>query len=122
MVRGPVGPARTTQEILSCLPSSTSSSASVRARSCRQLEAVAKAVNAIEDDFVAMSDEELQGMTVEFKRRLEDGETLDDMHAGGVRHRSARRASRVLGHAPLRRPAHGWRGPAPRQHRRDEDR
>ena len=27
----------------------------------RQLEAIAKAVNAIEDDFVAMTDEELQG-------------------------------------------------------------
>ena len=29
----------------------------------RQLEAIAKAVNAIEDDFVAMTDDELQGMT-----------------------------------------------------------
>ena len=32
----------------------------------RQLETIAKAVNAIEDDFVAMSDAELQGMTKEF--------------------------------------------------------
>ncbi|MFC5178568.1 preprotein translocase subunit SecA [Nocardioides taihuensis] len=45
----------------------------------RQLEAVAQAVNAIEDDFVAMSDDELQGMTGEFKKRLENGETLDDL-------------------------------------------
>ena len=45
----------------------------------RQLEAVAKAVNAIEDDFVAMSDDELRGMTAEFKERLADGETLDDL-------------------------------------------
>src|SRR5690348_6898476 len=45
----------------------------------RQLEAIAKAVNAIEDDFVAMSDEELRGMTTEFKERLEKGETLDDI-------------------------------------------
>ncbi len=45
----------------------------------RQLESIAKAVNAIEDDFVAMSDEELRGMTAEFKRRLEEGETLDDL-------------------------------------------
>src|SRR3954463_3149789 len=45
----------------------------------RQLEAVAKAVNAIEDDFVAMSDEELQGQTEEFRRRIADGETLDDL-------------------------------------------
>ena len=31
----------------------------------RQLEAIAKAVDAIEDDFVKMSDSELQGMTAE---------------------------------------------------------
>ena len=43
----------------------------------RQLEAIAKAVNAIEDDFVAMSDEELRGMTDELKRRHQDGESLD---------------------------------------------
>jgi preprotein translocase subunit SecA len=45
----------------------------------RQLEVIAKAVNAIEDDFVAMTDAELQGMTQEFKDRLEKGETLDDL-------------------------------------------
>ena len=43
----------------------------------RQLEADAKAVNAIEDDFVAMSDEELQAQTAEFKQRFADGESLD---------------------------------------------
>jgi preprotein translocase subunit SecA len=47
----------------------------------RQLEAITKAVNAIEDDFVAMSDEELQGMTVEFKQRIADGEDLDSIMA-----------------------------------------
>ncbi len=45
----------------------------------RQLEAVAKAVNAIEDEFVAMSDDELQAMTAELKARLEKGETLDEL-------------------------------------------
>jgi preprotein translocase subunit SecA len=45
----------------------------------RQLEAVSQAVSAIEDDFVAMSDAELQAMTGEFKQRLEQGETLDDL-------------------------------------------
>ncbi len=45
----------------------------------RQLEAVARAVNAIEDDFVAMSDEELQGLSTEFKERLAGGESLDDL-------------------------------------------
>ena len=41
----------------------------------RQLEGVAKAVNAIEDDFVAMSDAELQGMTEELRKRHADGES-----------------------------------------------
>ncbi|MBF4762919.1 preprotein translocase subunit SecA [Nocardioides islandensis] len=45
----------------------------------RQLESISKAVNAIEDDFVKMSDAELQGMTAEYKLRLEKGETLDDL-------------------------------------------
>ena len=36
----------------------------------RQLEAVSRAVNAIEDDFVAMTDDELRGQTAEFKERL----------------------------------------------------
>ena len=45
----------------------------------RHLEAISRAVNAIEDDFVAMTDEELQAQTGEFKKRLADGETLDDL-------------------------------------------
>lgn len=45
----------------------------------RHLETIAKAVNAIEDDFVKMTDAELQAMTGEFKERLEKGETLDDL-------------------------------------------
>ncbi|HSX67160.1 preprotein translocase subunit SecA [Nocardioides sp.] len=66
----------------------------------RQLEAVAKAVNAIEDDFVAMSDAELQGLTAEFKERLADGETLDDlMPEAFAAVREA--AKRVLGMRPF---------------------
>ncbi len=45
----------------------------------RQLEAISKAVNAIEDDFVSMSDEELRGLTDEFKQRYEQGESVDDL-------------------------------------------
>ena len=45
----------------------------------RQLESIAKAVNAIEDDFVTMTDAELQAMTPELKARLEKGESLDDL-------------------------------------------
>ncbi|NYI79211.1 preprotein translocase subunit SecA [Nocardioides panzhihuensis] len=47
----------------------------------RELEAISKAVNSIEDEFVAMSDDELRGMTDEFKQRLENGEDLDDIMA-----------------------------------------
>ncbi len=45
----------------------------------RELETISKAINSIEDDFVAMSDDELRGMTAEFRKRLEAGETLDDI-------------------------------------------
>ncbi len=45
----------------------------------RRLEAVARQVNAIEDDFVAMSDADLRGQTDEFRARLADGEPLDDL-------------------------------------------
>jgi len=45
----------------------------------RQLKTISKQVNAVEDDFVSLSDEELQAQTDDFKQRLEDGETLDDL-------------------------------------------
>jgi preprotein translocase subunit SecA len=45
----------------------------------RQLKRISEQVNSVEDDFVAMSDAELRGMTDEFKQRLADGETLDDI-------------------------------------------
>ena len=45
----------------------------------RQLESIAQAVNAVEDDFTAMSDDELRGMTDELRKRLDEGETLDEV-------------------------------------------
>jgi preprotein translocase subunit SecA len=45
----------------------------------RQLKRISDQINSIEDEFVAMSDAELQAMTGEFRQRLEDGETLDDI-------------------------------------------
>ncbi|MGH3423494.1 MAG: preprotein translocase subunit SecA, partial [Nocardioidaceae bacterium] len=45
----------------------------------RHLQAITRQVNALEDEYRAMSDEELQGMTAEFRERLEAGETLDDL-------------------------------------------
>jgi preprotein translocase subunit SecA len=45
----------------------------------KQLGNIAKQVNAIEDDFVAMSDEELRGQTGDFRTRYENGETLESL-------------------------------------------
>ena len=45
----------------------------------RQLKRISDQINSIEDDFVAMSDAELRAMTDEFRQRLADGETLDDI-------------------------------------------
>src|SRR5690606_604747 len=36
-------------------------------------------VNALEPELEALSDDELQGMTAEFRNRLDNGETLDDL-------------------------------------------
>ena len=62
----------------------------------RKLEAIAKQVNVLEDEFRAMSDEQLQAMTPEFRERLAAGETLDDLmpEAFAVVREAA---SRVLG-------------------------
>ena len=62
----------------------------------RQLEAVAKQVNALEPEYEAMNDTELQAMTPEFRERLAAGETLDDLmpEAFAVVREAARR---VLG-------------------------
>jgi preprotein translocase subunit SecA len=48
-------------------------------KTLRTLDSIARQVNAIEDDFVAMSDEELRALTGEYRARLEQGETLDDL-------------------------------------------
>src|SRR4051795_1423851 len=45
----------------------------------KQLKSIADQVNSIEDDFVAMSDDELRGQTADFKARLEKGETLEQL-------------------------------------------
>ncbi|NMM93050.1 preprotein translocase SecA subunit [Bifidobacterium sp. DSM 109957] len=48
-------------------------------RQIKRLEAVAKAVNALEDEISALSDEELKAQTPKFKQMLADGKTLDDI-------------------------------------------
>jgi preprotein translocase subunit SecA len=48
-------------------------------RILRRLKAIADTVNSIEDDYVDLTDAELQAKTDEFKERYADGETLDDL-------------------------------------------
>ncbi len=48
-------------------------------KTLRKLKRIAEQVNSIEEDFAALSDAELRAMTDEFRQRLEDGETLDDL-------------------------------------------
>nr|WP_070100475.1 preprotein translocase subunit SecA [Microlunatus phosphovorus] len=48
-------------------------------RILKQLKQTANQVNSIEDDFVAMDDDELIGQTADFKQRHENGESLDSL-------------------------------------------
>ncbi|MDT7571424.1 MAG: preprotein translocase subunit SecA, partial [Actinomycetota bacterium] len=59
----------------------------------RRLRSIADAVNAIEDDIKALSDAELRAETDIFKKRLADGETIDDLmvEAFAVGREAARR-------------------------------
>ena len=45
----------------------------------RRIEPIKKKVLALEDEYKKLTDKELQAKTPEFKKRLEDGETLDDI-------------------------------------------
>ena len=49
------------------------------AKTLKRLRVIADHINAIEDDYVAMSDDELRGQTAAFKERLAKGETTDDL-------------------------------------------
>ena len=45
----------------------------------RRLNRIVGQVSSIEDDYVAMSDDELRGQTTDFKQRLDNGEDLDHL-------------------------------------------
>ena len=76
----------------------------------RRLAELVPLVGALEPEMQALSDEALAHKTVEFRERLDQGETLDDLliEAYAVVREAA---WRVLGPAPLRRAADGraWR-------------
>lgn len=48
-------------------------------RILKKLQGIAAQVNAIEEDFAGLTDAELRGETDVFRKRLADGETLDDL-------------------------------------------
>ena len=48
-------------------------------RMVRRLKAIAEAVNAIEDDYVDLTDDELRGLTQQYQERYADGESLDSL-------------------------------------------
>ncbi|MCB2413581.1 preprotein translocase subunit SecA [Demequina sp. TTPB684] len=48
-------------------------------RQLRRVEKVVTLTNALEDAYVDMTDEELRGLTADFKSRLADGESLDSL-------------------------------------------
>ena len=48
-------------------------------RILRKLESSAKSINALEEDFTHLSDEELRNETTEFRKRFAEGESLDHM-------------------------------------------
>ena len=49
------------------------------ARLVKRMRSQVKAINALEEQMVALSDAELQAKTEEFKQRHANGETLDDL-------------------------------------------
>jgi preprotein translocase subunit SecA len=68
-------------------------------RRLRQLDRLVAQVNAVEDSIKALSDADLAAQTVKFRKRLEDGEELDDlMPEAFATVREA--ADRVLGQRP----------------------
>ncbi len=90
-------------------------------RVLRQLSRNVARINALEPEWLKLSDAALRAKTDEFRARLAKGETLDDLLPEAFA--SVREASRrVLGHAPLRRAADRRHGAASGQDRRDAHR
>ena len=48
-------------------------------RQIKRLDRIADQVDALEEDFKKLTDDELRGKTEEFKQRVADGETLDEL-------------------------------------------
>ncbi len=80
-----------------------------------------EAINALEPELVALTDEQLRARTAKFREQYATGTKLEDLLVPGLRHRT--RSGQALARAaPLRRAAHRRHGSERRQHCRDEDR
>ena len=81
-------------------------------RELKSIYPIADKIEALEEEYRALTDEQLQAKTPEFKQRLQQGETLDDIlpEAFAAVREAADRA------------AHRRHRPAPGPHRRDENR
>ena len=87
----------------------------------KKLQKTVNAVEALEDEYKALTDEQLRAKTDEFRARLQNGETEDDILPeafAAIREADAR----VLGMRPYRVQVIGGHGAASGAHRRDEDR
>ena len=65
-------------------------------RKLRKVRATLKKINGLKDEMAALSDEALAAKTVEFRQRLAEGETLDDLLVEAVREAD----KRILGMFP----------------------
>ena len=69
-------------------------------RTLKRMQKIAGQINSIEDDYLAMDDDELRGQTADFKQRIENGESLDALLPEAFA--TVREASRrVLGKRPF---------------------
>ena len=93
-------------------------------RDVRRLQAnMVERINALEPQIQPLDDEQLRGQDRGVPgTRLESGRNRRRPPARGVCRGAGDRKLASPQDAPLRRPAHGRRGPAPGQDRRDEDR
>lgn len=57
----------------------TSLFGSSNARQIKRFEAIVQKINGLEEEFAALTDEQLRGKTAEFQARLRDGQSLDDV-------------------------------------------
>ena len=90
-------------------------------RRLKRLAEQAAYIGTLEPDFEKLSDDELRGKTAEFKQRLENGESLEDLIFEA--YAAVREAFRRDDRRPaLRRPADGRDRPSRGRHRGDEDR